>query len=1675
LADGLFTNSGGTIRASGTGSRVQFANGTGIQGGTVSTTLDGVIETTNGITSLQDLTLNGTIRTLNNSNLQLLGSINNQGTIAVLAGSGDTDLLVESEVTLSGAGQIALSSSGGGIARLRDEFGAPDGHLINQDNLIRGFGNLGADRTGITNRGVIDADTAATTLTVDPRGADAVENGPDAVVNSGTLRATNGGRLALAGGRFNNAEGMTQGTIEAQDGSTVALGGADIVGGLLKTSGSGLIETATGSGGFFTDLTTDGLVRVNNGHDIQLTGTITNQGTIEIKSDSNDSDLRIESEVMLTGGGQVVLSTTGGGISRIRDEFGTPDGHLINVNNLIRGFGQVGQDRMQVTNQSGGTIRADVAGQTLSLDPAGVGSITNQGNLEATNGGILTLASGDYVNAGGTIRANGVNSAVRLANNAHIFGGTLTTDADGIIETTAGSNTLENVSNLGRVRVNNGHDIQLNGTLTNQGTIEVNAGSSDTDLRIEGEVMLTGGGQVVLSMTGSGIARLRDEFGVPDGHLINVNNVIRGRGDVGQDRTQITNQSGGTIRADVTGQTLTVDPNGVGVTNQGILEATDGGFLSLAAGDHNNAGGTIRALGVGSAVRLANNAHVFNGTLETDADGVIETSGFSIVENVTIDGTVRVNNSNSLELRGTINNLGNTIELAGAGNFTNLFVEGDVALTGGGEVHMIGLFSRIHDEFGVPVGHLTSDNYIHGRGQIGGDGARMLFTNSGIVEADAGAVNGPLSIRGRGGDAGGHPGVVNTETGIFRASNNSTLNLSASGGGEFTNNGTIESIGDGSVVQTANSAVLTNLAGGVLTGGTYRVVSPNGATNFTTLLLNAPNSAISTIAAGTTVEMSGSELLTNFQSGAQPLIVSLATNSGTLKLLNAQAFNMSNALVNNGAVELGGLGLAGGTLNSGGNITNAAGAQIFGHGTISDTVLNSGTVRAANGTLAIVGGIIDGQSGTIQIDAGASLDLSGASGDSDADILNHNGTNLNLGANDILVRDYYANANFGFGNSFNPRANVTGTGQILAEPGYTQQLTGDVTDGATASPTMNLGVVRIGQPGVTKSYNIVFGSPGPNVTGAVMSNNATFGASITNSQLTGNGVVASDFSAVAGSNLNNYEVTLTGQAGGQGALSAQTVAIVNNFDNIQEQVLTLNGEVWQPAVPNISPPGPINLGNFHVTDAASTLLSIANNAPISAFSENLIAAVTGSTGDANFSGGPSVNVAPGAANNTIGVGINTNTGGAKIGTVTFSRKSTGATGLSDLDLGDQVITVSAGVYRFASPVVGNLNLGDRHVGQAAAGNLNVQNTAVADSFSESLGVAIFGSSGDVSSATGGPATIAPGANSGTALNVALNTATAGPKAGMVTYELTSIANASGLSDTPLGQQSANVSATVYNLAVGQLTTMTPIDFGIVHVGDNPAAVALSIKNNAPAGQYSENLNVSTGPHGIGVTGGGSINGLAPQATDGSSLTVDIATASVGLINANFVVNYTSDGTGINSLGQTILSSANVPVTAQVNNFAVADVVKLSGNGTFMQTAPNEFKLDLGSVFQHGTDLSADLGILNDVSALLPADTLAGSFSVNVPGFLVAGVGPFAGIAAGATYANPTVTLDSATIGMFSGQIVLHPRSQNASGYDQPLASGNITINIMGEVTIPEPAAFTLLALGMACLAVRRRR
>ncbi|HJQ81932.1 MAG TPA: choice-of-anchor D domain-containing protein, partial [Lacipirellulaceae bacterium] len=292
----------------------------------------------------------------------------------------------------------------------------------------------------------------------------------------------------------------------------------------------------------------------------------------------------------------------------------------------------------------------------------------------------------------------------------------------------------------------------------------------------------------------------------------------------------------------------------------------------------------------------------------------------------------------------------------------------------------------------------------------------------------------------------------------------------------------------------------------------------------------------------------------------------------------------------------------------------------------------------------------------------------------------------------------------------------------------------------------------------------------------------------------------------------------------------------------------------------------------------------------------------------------------------------------------------------------------------------------------------------------------------------------------------------------------------------ISNPSVGLQAIAYRFAAPTPHTPEPVNFGIVHVGDTPQQ-PLSLSNTAPADGFSESLDAAIGnPTVSATTNGGSFTGLAPGATNSTSLVVGIDTSSAGAKSGTATITLTSNGAGSSGLGLTSLPSQTVNVQAQVNNFAVADFAKLAGDGTFTMTGANEFTLNLGTAIQGQPALAAELGVINDV--LAPADDLAGSFTLNAPDFTLTGFDPFdaddhEAITAGSIRSGLMVELDTSMVGMFSGQITLNPRSINPSPFTMDLAP--ITITLRGAIhPVPEPATLTLLIALLAFPTARRR-
>jgi hypothetical protein len=113
---------------------------------------------------------------------------------------------------------------------------------------------------------------------------------------------------------------------------------------------------------------------------------------------------------------------------------------------------------------------------------------------------------------------------------------------------------------------------------------------------------------------------------------------------------------------------------------------------------------------------------------------------------------------------------------------------------------------------------------------------------------------------------------VNGPGGVLRASDRGMLQITANGGGALQNQGIIEVL-DGSTISVAPSA-LANYSAGVLTGGTYRVISAGA--------LDLESANIQTN--GASIELHGAN-------SAFRALAGLSDNAGTLSLVEAASFS----------------------------------------------------------------------------------------------------------------------------------------------------------------------------------------------------------------------------------------------------------------------------------------------------------------------------------------------------------------------------------------------------------------------------------------------------------------------------------------------------------------------------------------------------------------------------------------------------------------------------------------------------------------------------------------------------------------------------------------------------------------------------------------------------------------
>lgn len=840
---------------------------------------------------------------------------------------------------------------------------------------------------------------------------------------------------------------------------------------------------------------------------------------------------------------------------------------------------------------------------------------------------------------------------------------------------------------------------------------------------------------------------------------------------------------------------------------------------------------------------------------------------------------------------------------------------------------------------------------VSGNGIVGSGG--LAIVNGGTIDASTGTLtlNGTGGITNANGGTGGLLEATGSETlSILNTVNNVSGNITANGAGSTVSldsgaavtGGTITANG-GTVIfgnATVTGSTLTNTGGGVMRtvagktptlsgvtispGSTYTqtdgttsdltgtitnngTIALNGGGGKSAVLLLTGNTSLT---GGGTVQMTDSTGSGNaFFEGNGFTLTNVNTISGTGTIGNGTL-----GLINTGTIEA---ATAGGTemlaLNGTGGVANNGTFEASNGATLGivPSFTNTGTIHALNGGTVIASSGFTGTTGTAQIDAGGTLDIRASS---TIGTLIQNGT-LGLGSNNITVSGDYVPLNFGTsnsGNSFDRNAgvtlNVTNPGDINAagpNANTLQATTGaDVSGGATATPTLNLGNVRVGSTtSATYAIENTGTASNPSIRGAIQT--SVDGGNITFPGLSGSGATAQNFGPIApGSSSDNYTVTYAPTTAG--ALSGQALQFATNFGNVDPQTMTITGSVYRLANPVINTPSPVSFAARVGDTVTPQTLSITNSSP-DAYTEDL-AASFGTTATP-FTGSGSI--ADLAAQETdassLSIGLDTSTAGSFSGMIPLDFTSTGTFGGgAGSDGGDPVavdtdasVSASANIYTPAvAAVPSSVNFGIVHVGDGG-GSLTqsaaVQNGAAVTALNDVLTGSINGGSGPFSTNGNLGGGLGPQVSS-SALKVMLNTGTAGIFSSTANFSLAS--HDPQLADLPLATNPLDLQAQVNNYAAlafvkqGGAGTLTgadsayTLDFGTVRGDSSPEAILAFLNDNPISEQLFTDLLSSNGTitSGAGFAIAGNSVGDLPGGGMQSGFDVTMETSQSGIVD-----------------------------------------------------------------------------------------------------------------------------------------------------------------------------------------------
>ncbi len=630
LRGGTFANVGGLIQALDPSSRVDL-NAATIQGGTLSSTGSGkvkVIGTSTLDGSTNAITLNGNFEQTTSIRTDINGTITNNATWNANTTGSNTEVKLIGDTILNGSGSLIFGLGQTSNNTIMRGSGATRRLTIGASQTVEGQGQIGLNTAlNVTNNGLIDANRSTLRFIFDPT---------TDVTNTTTMQASSGGILELRTGTYNNVGGLIQALTFS---SRVDLNGATIDGGILSSTGSGVIRNISTTS--YLDGTTNAVTLAGNFDQANTTitnvkGTIINNGTWDIKNGNNNTEFKLRSDVSLNGTGTVVMgSGTTANTSLIRGAGGTWR-LTIGVNQTIEGQGQIGVNTAaNFTNN--GLIDANRSTLRMKVDPTT--DVVNTSTMQASSGGILELLAGTFNNVGGLIQALDT-SRVELAG-AVVQGGTLSSSGSGLIRNTVNSSTIDGSTNAvtisGNFEMTNATLTNVNGEIINNGTWDIKSSGSNTEVKLIGDTTLNGLGVFEFGTGATTSHSIMRGSGAIRTLTVGANQTVKGQGQIGIG-TNVNLTNNGVVEASRSGYTLDINTS-TGLVNNGTFKASGGGRLLVqdavtgTGGIVVDAGSEIEfgAFTIGNTDGTAGNATI-NGTLDLNGTTLY-------AENVSIGST----------------------------------------------------------------------------------------------------------------------------------------------------------------------------------------------------------------------------------------------------------------------------------------------------------------------------------------------------------------------------------------------------------------------------------------------------------------------------------------------------------------------------------------------------------------------------------------------------------------------------------------------------------------------------------------------------------------------------------------------------------------------------------------------------------------------------------------------------------------------------------------------------------------------------------------------------------------------------------------------------------------------------------------------------------------------------